>query len=144
MLTCEKMCTLKSKQNMYVQITHLPKKYSTCPQPLRASFNIVLFSYCHLLLLPYSKITSTEASPMTECLSLHAPLWWPRVSQVWIRAQTQRSSSHAEAVSHTAEPEGQLEYTTIQWGPLGRRRKKTPQNFNNFGTKHKLRSKSSC
>ena len=33
------------------------------------------------------------------------------------------SSSHAEAASHIAEPEGQLEHTTVYWGALGQRGK---------------------
>ncbi|WP_261141384.1 hypothetical protein, partial [Streptococcus mitis] len=34
------------------------------------------------------------------------------------------SSSHAEAVSHIAQPEAQLEYTIMYWRVLGRRRRK--------------------
>ena len=44
---------------------------------------------------------------MAEWLSLHAPLWWPRVSLVRILgADMHHSSGHAEAASHMPQPEG--------------------------------------
>ena len=43
---------------------------------------------------------------MAEWLSSCAPLWWPRVSLVWILGVDMApSSSHAEVVSHIAQPE---------------------------------------
>ena len=66
------------------------------------------------------------AGPMAEQLSLHAPLWRPRVHQFGSWARTwHHSSGHAESVSHVAQPEGPtIEYTTMYWGALGRRNKK--------------------
>ena len=44
---------------------------------------------------------------MAECLSSHAPLQWPRVSQFGSRAWTRHPSlGHAEVASHTPQPEG--------------------------------------
>ena len=45
--------------------------------------------------------------PLAEWLSLHAPLWPPGVSLVWILGMDlDHSSSHAETSSHIVLPEG--------------------------------------
>ena len=45
---------------------------------------------------------------MAQWLSLRVLLWWPRVSLIRILGPGRRDGSvpHAEAMSHTAQPEG--------------------------------------
>ena len=64
------------------------------------------------------------ARPTAEWLSSYAPLRQPRDLPVQILgADMAPLISHAEAASHTAQPEDlQLEYITTYWGSLGRRR----------------------
>ena len=62
---------------------------------------------------------------MAQWLSLDTQLRWPRASLAGILGMEYCSSSHAEAESHTAEPEGPTTriYNHVL-GALGRRRKK--------------------
>ena len=63
---------------------------------------------------------------MAEWLRSCTPLWWPRVSPFGSWAQAwHRSSGHAEAASHIAEPEGPTTGTyNYVLGALGRRRRR--------------------
>ena len=64
---------------------------------------------------------------MTEWLSSHAPLQWPRVSPVCILAQTWHcSSGHTEVASHMPQPEALTTriYNCVLGG-FGEKNKKT-------------------
>ena len=79
-----------------------------------------VFSFCSksisillCLALCLNRLTSMDyikrlpSGPVVQQPSSHAPLWWPGVHMFKSWAQTlHHSSSHAEAASHIAEPEG--------------------------------------